>query len=91
MLLLAAALRGRWSWLLVPVAAVGSMPLTLYSLHLVVLASVDGDPVRFWLAQAVAALVVATAWRHLVGRGPLEAGLAALTRAVTRSGSPPGT
>jgi uncharacterized membrane protein len=83
-LLLAAALRGRRALLLEPLAAAGSMPLTLYSLHLLVLSAVDGvDPVRFWLLQAAGALVVATAWRRLVGRGPLEAALAAVTRAIT--------
>jgi uncharacterized membrane protein YeiB len=84
LLLAAGALRGRTGLLLEPLAAAGAMPLTLYSLHVVVLAVVDGgDPLRFWAVQAVVALVVATAWRRLVGRGPLEALLAALTRRVT--------
>ena len=68
-----------------PLAAAGSMPLTLYSLHVLVLATADGpDPLRFWALQAVAALVTATAWRRFLGRGPLEALLAAGTRRVVR-------
>lgn len=79
--------------LLVPLAAAGSMPLTLYCLHLVVLGTVHlevlgtvpaGDPLLSWTAQAVAALVLATAWRARLGRGPLEAAIAAVTRAVAR-------
>jgi uncharacterized membrane protein len=68
--------------LLTPLAAAGSMPLTLYSWHLVVLATVGRDvpAVPFWAAQAVGALVVATVYRQQFGRGPLEAGLAATTR-----------
>jgi uncharacterized membrane protein len=84
LLLLAQLLSGRWSAVVTPLAAAGSMPLTLYSLHVVVLAVVDDvSPGRSWLAQAVAALVLATAWRRWVGRGPLEALLAAVTRRIT--------
>jgi uncharacterized membrane protein len=69
--------------LLVPLAAVGSMPLTLYSLHLVVLHTTDGDdPTRYYLLQVGTALVVAPLWRALVGRGPLEALLALISRSV---------
>jgi len=79
--LLVVPLAGR---LLAPLAAAGSMPLTLYTLHLVVLGLVgDADPWPFYLLQAVGALAVALAWRTLVGRGPLEALLALLTRAAT--------
>ena len=73
----------RVALLLVPFAAVGSMPLTLYSLHLVVLHLTDtDDPERYYLLQVATALVVAPLWRRYVGRGPLEALLAAVTRAV---------
>ena len=69
--------------LVVPLAAVGSMPLTLYSSHLVVLHLTDtDDPERYYLLQVAAALVVALLWRRSVGRGPLEAVLAAVARAV---------
>ena len=69
--------------LLVPLAAVGSMPLTLYSVHVWVLHATDTtDPTRYYLLQVGAALVVAPLWRRFVGRGPLEAALAAVGRAV---------
>lgn len=78
--LLAARVASR---LLAPLGAVGSMPLTVYSCHLVWLALTDTTaPGRYYLAQVVVALVVATLWRRFFGRGPLEAGLAALTRLV---------
>jgi uncharacterized membrane protein len=71
--------------LLAPLAAAGSMPLTLYSVHLLVLAGAGGvAPLPLWLAQAVVFLGVATLWRRLFGRGPLEAVLAVVTRAVAR-------
>jgi uncharacterized membrane protein len=66
--------------LLAPLAAAGSMPLSLYSVHLLVLHVVDdADPLLLWATQAVAALVLAALWRRYVGRGPLEA----LTTLVT--------
>lgn len=70
--------------LLAPLAAAGSMPLTLYSAHLVVLhlAGQDGDPLLLWSAQAVGALVLAWLWRRHVGRGPLEHLLALPTGAL---------
>jgi hypothetical protein len=64
----------RWTYL--PLAATGSMTLTLYSAH--VLALADGspllmdDPMRLWLTHVTVALVFATLWRTIIGRGPLE-------------------
>ena len=64
----------RWSYL--PLAATGSMTLTLYTAH--VLALTKGSPLlmadqlHFWLANVAVAVVVATFWRTLIGRGPLE-------------------
>lgn len=77
-------LLARWAGpLLVPLAAVGSMPLSLYSLHLWVLHVTDtSDPLRYYLLQVGTALVVAPLWRRAVGRGPLEAVLAAVARNV---------
>ena len=73
--------------LLAPLAAAGSMPLSLYSLHLLTLAVFeDVDPLRFWAVQAVAALVLATLWRRYLGRGPLEWPLALLTHRIRGSG-----
>jgi uncharacterized membrane protein YeiB len=65
-----------------PLAAVGAMPLTIYSLQLVALAvylvpyePFDFEAWRSWSLLGVfvvGSLVVAVAWRRLVGRGPLE-------------------
>lgn len=64
-----------------PLAAVGSMPLTLYAAHVVVLATTDSDdPFRYYLTQVAVALVAASLWRRYVGRGPLEAAVAAAAR-----------
>ena len=69
--------------LLVPLAAVGSMPLTVYTAHLLVLHHTDTDaPQRYYLLQVGAALLVAPLWRRRVGRGPLEELLAAAGRTV---------
>jgi hypothetical protein len=64
-------------WLYLPLAATGSMTLTLYTLH--VLALADGSPLlvtddRFalWLGHVITAILLATGWRLQVGRGPLE-------------------
>lgn len=69
--------------LLAPLAAVGSMPLTVYTAHLLVLHWTDtSDPTRYYFLQVGAALVLAPLWRRFVGRGPLEAALAVLDRTV---------
>jgi uncharacterized membrane protein YeiB len=78
---LALLVTGRAASLLSPLAAAGSMPLTLYSAHVLLLGTVEtADPVRFYVAQIVAALVAATLWRRFVGRGPMEAVIAAVAR-----------
>ncbi len=70
--------------LLAPLAAAGSMPLSLYSAHVLLLGLTDtDDPGRYYVVQVVVGLAAALAWRRLVGRGPLEAVLALLSRAVT--------
>lgn len=72
---------GRLPALLAPLAAAGSMPLTLYTAHVVVLGLTDtDDPVRYYLVQVAAALLLSFLWRRYLGRGPLEAGVAAVTR-----------
>jgi uncharacterized membrane protein len=76
--------------LLAPLAAAGSLPLTLYCLHVGVLAAVrargaEPEPLLLWGTQVLAALLLASLWRRYLGRGPLEALLALLTRAVTGS------
>ncbi len=72
--------------LLAPLSAVGSMPLSVYSGHLLVLHHTDSDdPTRYYFLQVGAALVVAPLWRRFVGRGPLEAALAVVDRTVGRT------
>ena len=67
-----------------PLAALGSMPLTLYTAHVVVVASIDTDDrVTFYAVQVVVGVAAALLWRHVVGRGPLEALLAAASRRAT--------
>ena len=61
--------------LLVPVAALGSMPLTVYSLHVMsflVPRFVEPAGIGTWLAQTVVLLLAATLWALTVGKGPLE-------------------
>lgn len=78
-------------FVLSPLAAAGSMPLTLYTAHAVVLAVVRavelGDRGGRWhptlglfLALVAGSLVFAALWRRFVGPGPLELGMRALTR-----------
>ncbi|HEU4541413.1 MAG TPA: heparan-alpha-glucosaminide N-acetyltransferase domain-containing protein [Jiangellaceae bacterium] len=60
--------------LLWPLAAIGSMTLTLYTLHVLLLSSsVPRETPDAFLWHVVIALAVAVPWRTFVGRGPLEA------------------
>jgi len=70
----AAVRPSRW---MLPVLAFGSMSLTMYTAHILVIAAV-GDPI-VWQPSNVALVVLtivlismATAWRVWVGAGPLE-------------------
>jgi uncharacterized membrane protein len=67
---------------LVPLAAAGSMTLTLYSLHVLAL----GLGLRSLAAHAVLAVAGATLWRSTGQRGPLEALATRAARAVSRRG-----
>lgn len=64
-------------YVLLPVAAVGTMPLTAYSAHVLVIWAVIGPggwsqpPLLFWLLAA-GLLLGCTLWAVLLGRGPLE-------------------
>jgi uncharacterized membrane protein YeiB len=76
-------------WLYLPLAATGSMTLTLYTAHVLSLAKgtpllPTDDRLRLWLGQVVTVVVVATLWRMLVGRGPLEWLAARADRAARR-------
>ncbi len=61
---------------LLPVAAAGSMTLTLYTAHVLALRTngplLLDDRLHLWLLHVAVALAAATLWRLLVGRGPLE-------------------
>lgn len=64
-------------WLLLPFAALGSMPLTAYSAHIVALFILagpggyhSGDDV--WFVMSIALIVSSTLWVIFFGRGPLE-------------------
>lgn len=56
-------------------SAPGSMTLTLYTAHVVALAlaPLPTVPIRSYVLQVVAALVVGVVWRFIFWRGPLEA------------------
>jgi len=72
---------------LVPLAAAGAMTLSIYTLHVLLLASplLPADPVTSYLGQAVAFLLAAVALRSVGARGPLEAGVAAVAAPVRRA------
>jgi uncharacterized membrane protein len=75
---------------LYPLAAAGAMSLTLYSAHLVLLATgvLRDEPALLLAAMVVGALAIASVWRRWFGQGPLEAlvgkSAAAARRGVTR-------
>ena len=81
LMLLLEHLVGRALW---PVAAIGSMTFTLYSLHVVLVATVLPVTVDdALLVHAAIAAAIAIPWRRYVGRGPLEA-LAAFAARTAR-------
>ena len=81
-----------------PLVAVGSMTLTLYSAHVLALwrrgPLLIDDTLLLYLAHVVVAILVAWVWRSYVGRGPLEwlssrcelLGRSAMARMLGRSG-----
>nr|WP_241729036.1 heparan-alpha-glucosaminide N-acetyltransferase domain-containing protein [Nocardioides zeae] len=77
----------RWPFL--PLAALGSMPLTAYAAHVLairVIAGTDGylesNAVWGWLSLGL--VVGCTVWALLLGRGPLERLVARVARATAR-------
>ncbi|QVQ54798.1 DUF1624 domain-containing protein [Spiractinospora alimapuensis] len=74
---------GRW---LYPLVAVGSMPLSVYVGHLVVMAVLGSNPwvdAPFELEWYVlGSLIAAGLWKMLLGRGPLERMMATVSSAV---------
>ncbi|WP_432543886.1 heparan-alpha-glucosaminide N-acetyltransferase domain-containing protein [Kineococcus sp. SYSU DK002] len=73
-----------------PVAAVGAMPLTVYTAHVLALAGTDDQSTGLLAAHVAGALVFATLWRRVVGRGPLElvVGRTAAAAAAAVAGRP---
>lgn len=69
-------------WVLAPLAAMGSMPLTAYSLQVVLIAiarpllppvTPEFDPgLALWAGLTVTILIATTIWASLARRGPLE-------------------
>ena len=85
-LLLVAALRDRWRWVVLPVAAAGSMTLTLYSVHVFALAAVQPHAsTGFWWLNVALALLAATAWQAGGHRGPLEGAASRVSDAARRA------
>jgi hypothetical protein len=64
-------------WPLLPLGALGSMPLTAYSVHVVSIVLIAGPGAfiadnGFWAATAAGLLLLATVWSMFLGRGLLE-------------------
>lgn len=65
-----------------PLAAIGGMTFTLYTLHVVLLSGpVSGHDLSTYLIHVAIVFAIAMPWRAFIGRGPLEAVAAALGRA----------
>ncbi|GAB3459705.1 heparan-alpha-glucosaminide N-acetyltransferase domain-containing protein [Kineococcus endophyticus] len=79
----ACLLPGAVTRFLVPVAALGSMPLTVYTGHVLALAGTDEESTGLLGLHVVVALVAATLWRLVVGRGPLETAVGAVASAAS--------
>ncbi|MCO1657712.1 heparan-alpha-glucosaminide N-acetyltransferase domain-containing protein [Pseudonocardia humida] len=71
-----------------PLAAAGAMSLTLYSGHLVLLATgiLDDRPGLLFVGMVVGGLALAWVWRRRFGRGPLEALVTSASAAARRAG-----
>jgi uncharacterized membrane protein YeiB len=85
----------RWPRVVVPLAATGALALTAYSTHIVVIALMGPEVVRepqvsVHLGFLVVTLVLATAWRATLGRGPLERAMHAISTSVADSVVDPG-
>ncbi|WP_337061053.1 heparan-alpha-glucosaminide N-acetyltransferase domain-containing protein [Kineococcus sp. G2] len=65
---------------LVPVAAFGSMPLSVYTAHVLALAVHPGDSPALLAAHVLVGVALATAWQLAAGRGPLEEALSSAAR-----------
>lgn len=91
-LLLAGPLR----WFLLPLAALGTIPLTAYAAHVLSFAVLIspfmlapelagwGDGVGFWAVSVGSLLLFGLLWALFVGRGPLERVVAWASRRIDR-------
>jgi len=70
-----------------PVAVAGGMALSLYSAHLLFLATavLRDRPIELYLAMVAGALVFALLWRRFVGPGPLESIVTTASSRIRRS------
>jgi len=80
-------------WILYPVASVGAMALTAYSVHIFAIALLGGGVYEvtdnwLWLTFSLVALAVCTAWTTLVGRGPFEQVLTRISHDAARITQP---
>lgn len=80
------------TWLL-PLTALGAMTLTLYTAQLVLLSTEVhySSPLLWFVACLLVSALVALAWRHALGRGPLERVVSAAAHATTRAVADRGT
>lgn len=77
----------RWPRVVAPVAAVGALALTAYTVHVVVIALVGTDvvwrpTVAGWLAFLGTTTALCWSWRATLGRGPLERAMATVSTGV---------
>lgn len=73
--------------ILAPLTAIGFLPLTVYTGHVVSLAiwEPDTDTPAFFLSSVAVAAVAALLWRRCFGRGPLERLVTRITKASVRT------
>jgi uncharacterized membrane protein len=69
---------------LAPLAAAGSMTLSIYTIHVLLLASgaLPQDRETSYAVQVLAALALAWLWRRFLGKGPLERAVAVVATPV---------
>ncbi|MGZ1490682.1 heparan-alpha-glucosaminide N-acetyltransferase domain-containing protein [Brevibacterium sediminis] len=94
----AATLLGRQSWVLAPLSAPGSMPLSVYSAHVVLLeitrSQIVGNPLEEsatageqtleFVIHALTFVLLPLLWKLVVSsRGPLEGGIAGIIRVAS--------
>ena len=81
--LLISRVAGAW---LLPLSAMGSMTLSLYTAHLVALSfEVHDDRPYLWLTiQLVTAVLFAVAWQRARGQGPMERVVGAVAKSARR-------